>query len=183
MGERLIQFLAVLLHDGLQVVLAQVQFVGSLHVGINQSVELLTLLYDEALADQRHIAQLVLNLLGVDVLAVGAQEHCLAASLDEDVAFCIHDAEVARVVPTVLVDGCLRGLGVLEVAQHDVGTLGQDFACHVLRVTAVDAYLHVLGGLSATGLLEVLPVLVGDDGSTLRGTIAHRVVETYILEQ
>ena len=77
----------------------------------------------------------------------------------------------------------LGGLGILVVAQQDVGTLGEDLARHVGRVAAVDAHLLVVGGLSARSLGEGLPVAVADDGATLRGTVAHGIGEANLAQK
>ena len=48
-----------------------------------------THLDDDALVDHHHRVELVFDLLGIDVLSVGAEEHVLDASADEEM--CIRD--------------------------------------------------------------------------------------------
>ena len=84
-----------------------------------------------------------------------------------------HRSQVARVIPSVLVDGLARGLLVLVVAQHHVHA-----ACHylALRVHGVGRqylHLHVVDGGSARTGLEVVIVAIRDERCTLGSAVAH----------
>ena len=140
-------------------------------------------LHDDALCDQRHGVQLILYLLRVDVLSVGTEQHVLRAAVDIDIAVFIHGAEVAGVIPPVLVEGLACCLLVLVVAQHDVQALGQDFAWDGGWVWRVNLHLHVLHGTSAGARGKGVPVAVADDGSTLRSSVAHGVWEVDAFEE
>ena len=151
-GQLFVQLGTVLLHDVADVVVVETHVLGFVVVGIDESDELVVTLHDDTLYDHGHGVELVLNLLGIDVLAVGAEEHVLAASVDIDVAVVVHGAQVAGMVPAVLVEGLGSGFGVFIIAQHDVGAFGQYLAGDVGGVGAVDFHFHVVGGLSAGAL-------------------------------
>ncbi len=86
-------------------------------------------------------------------------------------------------IPAIGIDGVTGSLLVLVVAQHDIGTLCQDFSRDVLRIATVDANRHVESRLTAGAGNEVLIVLVADDGGALRGTIAHGVSEPHVVQE
>ena len=65
-----VKLLAVLLHNIVQVLIAKSHRFGFVIVGMNQSDESFTLLYDKAFADHCHGIELIFNLLGIDVLTV-----------------------------------------------------------------------------------------------------------------
>ena len=150
---------------------------------MNQSNELVALLYNHAFRYQSQRVELILNLLRVDILTVCAEQHVLATTLDEDVAVTIHGSEVACMIPSVLVDGLLGSFLILIVTQHYVRTLGKDFAWYILWIRTVNANHHVEGSLTARARYEVLVILVADDRRTLCGTITHCISETYAMQE
>ena len=68
-----------------------------------------------------------LDLGRVDVEAA-AHVHVLQPVGDGDVAGAVHDPDVTGVQPAVDVDGLVGGLGVVEVAPHDVVAAHHDLA-------------------------------------------------------
>ena len=156
---------------------------GFIIVRMNQRIEFFVSLNDDALADVGVGVEFVFDFLGIDVLTGSAEEHVLAASADEEIAFGIHETEVARVIPSLAVKRSGGGFGIFEIAEHGVHASREDFAGNVLRVCAVHLHLHARRGFSARALTEMMPVFVGDDGSTLGGTVADRIVESDFLQQ
>ena len=122
-GHHLVELLAVLLHHALEVFVVEAQELRLVVVGMDEAHEFVAPLHNDALADEGQRVELVLDLLGIDVLAVGSEEHVLGSAVDIDIAVGVHRAEVARVEPSLGVDRRLGGLGILVVAQQDVGTL------------------------------------------------------------
>ena len=139
---------------------------------MDEGHEFLVALHDDGFADEGHRVELVLNLLRVDVLAVGTEEHILDAALDEDMALGSHDAEVAGVVPAFGVDGFTRGFLVLVVSEHQVGAAGDNLAGHEPGIMAEDLHFHAVDGDAHGGRHEVLMVAIGDERRTLGGAIA-----------
>ena len=150
---------------------------------MNQSNELVALLYNHAFRYQGQRVELILNLLRVDILTVCAEQHVLATTLDEDVAVTIHSSEIACMIPSVLVNGLLGSFLILIVTQHYVRTLGKDFARYILRIRTIDADHHVEGSLTARARYEVFVILVADDRGTFCCAISHGIFETYAMEE
>ena len=94
-----------------------------------------------------------------------------------------HGAEVAGVIPSVMVEGFLGGILVLVVAEHDIGAACHNLAWYVLGVAAQDFHFHVAYGSAATAGLEVVPVAESDERGTLRGTITGGDGEVDALEE
>ena len=76
-----VQLLAVLFHDGFDIAFVEVQILGLVVVWEHQSYQLRVSLHDHALHHHCHRVQLVLNLLGVDVLSVRSKQHVLRTSV------------------------------------------------------------------------------------------------------
>ena len=86
-------------------------------------------------------------------------------------------------VPAFAVNRLCRYLGVLVVAQHDVGTASPDFAHFIVRVVAVDFDFHAGGG-HATGTRTVhFPVGIGNNRGALCGTITNGEIEANLVEE
>ena len=172
-GQETVELLAVFLHHVAEVADGEAKLLGSVHVGMDEAHELVVALDDDALVDHHHRVELVFDLLGIDVLSVGAEKHVLDASADEDVALTVDGGEVAGVKPSVLVEHGVAGLGILVVAQHDVRAAREDLARHVGWVGTGDAYLHVVHHPSAGAAHEVAVVAVGDERGRLGRAVAH----------
>ena len=178
-----IESLAVLLHEVLQLGGAQSHGLGLFVVGVDKGHELVAPLHHHALCHHGERGELVLKLLGIDVLAVGAEEHVLDAATDEDVALGIHGAKVAGVVPSVGIEDGGGGFRILVVAEHDVWAPGHYLAGYGGGVVAEDAHLLVDGGTAAAAGHEALVVCIADDGGALGGAVAHGVAEAYLVEE
>lgn len=87
-----------------------------------------------------------LDLLRVDILAVRAENHALAAALDEDIAVSVNDSQVTGLQKTVSGEGGRGRFRILVITQTDVSSLRLDFADHVLRVIGVNAYRSAIHG-------------------------------------
>src|SRR5713101_1143899 len=72
--------------------------------------------------------QHVLDVLGVDLRAVGEDDHVLLPSVQPQQAVLVERAEIARVVPAVTIEDRARRLLVLPVALEHVGTPREDLA-------------------------------------------------------
>jgi hypothetical protein len=79
------------------------------------------------LLDVRTVFVEILDLVGIDVLAVGVDDDVLAAPDDVEVALFVEAAEVAGVEPAIA-DGVRGGLFVLPVPRHHVLAAGDDLA-------------------------------------------------------
>ena len=86
-------------------------------------------------------------------------------------------------IPAIVVDGLCCCLRILVVAQHHIGTLGEDFSRNILWVWRINLHLHVVGSLSAGTLCEGVPVAIADDGCALSSTVAHSIGEFDALEE
>ena len=117
------------------------------------------------------------HFLRIDVLPVGGENHALGATLDEDVAVLVHNAQVARAQEAVVGEGVRGGLGILEVADGDVLALRLDFTSDVLGIFGVDADGGAVHGLSAGTGHVFGPVLVGEQRTGLGHAVAHQVGE------
>ena len=150
-------------------------------VGVAQGHQVAAPLYDQALVDVGHVAELCLDFLGVDVLAVGGEYHGLVSAPDVDCAVGggAEPSHVAGVEPSVGVEGCGGGLGVLVVALHHVETAHDDFALGVAVAQGQgrighDACLHdALEGSACRAWLEAPPGRVADEWAALGHAEAH----------
>ena len=140
---------------------------------MHQCHELVVLLEYDALVHHRHGVELVFYLLWIDVLSVRAQQHVLASSSYEEVAFRVHRCQVACVEPSVFIDYGIRSLLVLVVALHHVDATANQFAGHVFRVIAQNLHLHVLHGSAAASCHIVVLMGEGDEWSGFGGSVAH----------
>ena len=123
-----------------------------------------------------------LKLFRIDILSIGREYHALGAALDEDVAFLVHNSEVSGAQESVFGECGSGGLLILVVTNGDVGTLGLNFACDVLRVVGVYAGLDAVDGFAAGARLVFAPILVGQQRSGFGHTVTHCVVKPYLLE-
>ena len=135
--------------------------------------QLLLAAYDEGFGDGGVVVEEGFYLLGVDVLAVGGQDHELAAPLDEDVAILVYDAQVAGVEPSVLGKGVAGGLFVLEIACRDVHSSYLQLAWGMAWVIGRHTYLHPVHDLAAGAGHELVRCLVSDEGAAFRHSIAY----------
>ena len=78
------------------------------------------------------------DFLRVDVLAVRAEYHALAASSDEDVAMRVDYAKVAGLEESVLGKCGFGSFFILEITDADILAFRLDFARNVLRVFGID---------------------------------------------
>ena len=171
-GYELIDVDSVQLHDVADVILRESQLACLVVVGVYQGDQLAGLaLDDDALLNHEHVVQTVLNLFGIDVLAVGAEEHVLLAALDVQVAIGVDDTIVARVIPSVSVERLGSSLRVLEIAQHGVGATREYLAGNVRRVAAVYANLHACHLAAARAGMTLLVEEHGDERSALGGSV------------
>ena len=85
-------------------------------------------MHDERLGDVGQGAEDAFDLLGVDVLTVGAKDHCLAAAADEDESVTVDHAQIARLKPSVGRHGGGRSVRILVVTKHDVHAAHLDLA-------------------------------------------------------
>ena len=115
-----------------------------------------------------------LDVLRVDLLAVGEGEHVLLAAAEDEEPVRGELAEVAGVVPALGVDRGRRGLRVAPVAGEAAGAAGQDLA--VLGEADLDA-----GDRLADGLHPV-PIRPGerDDRPHLRRPVALEDVDPHL---
>src|SRR3954451_12063006 len=65
---------------------------------------------DRNLTDSRMSEEELLQFARIDVLAA-SDDHVFEAALDRAVATLVHRAQIARVQPSIAVDGAVRGLG------------------------------------------------------------------------
>ena len=100
-GQLGIELRAVLLHDHRHFFLRKGYLLHIVGVRIDEGYEVFAILQYEAFAYDWHGVQLVLNLLGVDVLPVGTEQHVFDAPLDEEMAIRGERAEVARMEPSL----------------------------------------------------------------------------------
>ena len=101
---------------------------AGLVIGEYQSHQFAVTLYNQHLRYQRKIHIHILNLLRIDVLTRGTQDHILAATLDIDVALLVDCTQVTGVEPAFGVDDIACGIGILVVTQHHVVTLYKQFS-------------------------------------------------------
>ena len=148
-------------------------------VRINQSDEFLVLLYDDTFRYVWQIVQFIFDFFGVDVLSAGAEQQVLAASLDGDIAFGVHQGEVACVQPAVFVDHCFCRFVVLVISQHHVRAFADDFANDIFRIGRQYPYVHTRRGFSARTRLESCPVFVADDRTAFCHAVAYCIREVY----
>ena len=179
----LVEFLAVLLHHALDVALVESHCLSLFEVGEDETHEFVATLHDKTLAHHSHRVEFVLNLLGINVLPVGAEQHVLYASADEDVSVCRHGGEVAGVIPSFGIESLACGFLVLVVAEHDVGASCHNLAGDILGVGTEYLHLHVAYGSAARAGLEVVPVAIGDERGALGGSISGGDGEVDALEE
>ena len=148
-GQDVVQLLTVLLHHLGYLLIGHAGLHSLVKVGIYQSYQLIGLRDYHRLVYKVHVVQMVLNLLGVDVLARRTKNHALAAALNEYVAVLVHYTQVAGVHPAFGVDGLLGQFLVLVITQHHVGTAADYLAGNVLGIGTQYLDLHVGHGLAA----------------------------------
>ena len=166
-----VQILAVLLHHGLQFLRPEVD--NLVLVGIYQRHEFVVRLHYQALANHWHGVEFVFNLLGIDILSAGTQQHVFDTSANVNVLVGIHGAQVAGVIPSVLVQDLTGGLFVVIITQHHVQAACHYLTGNVFRVIAQYLHFHIVDGTATRAGSKLLPVAVTDQRRTLRGTIAH----------
>ena len=100
-----------------------------------------------------------------DVLSIGVDEDLLLAIRDLQEAFRVDHPDIARVKPAVRVDGLSRGLGLVQVALHDVRPAREDLAVgRDLRLDAGEDLSH--GSETPSG-----GTVQGDHGARLRQSV------------
>ena len=82
--------------------LIEVILLDGVLVEIDECHDLAAAVHNYALSNVRLVVDDGFELLRVNVLAVCTQDHALAATLDEDVAVLVHDAEVSSAEESVL---------------------------------------------------------------------------------
>ena len=75
-------------------------------------------------------------------------------------------------IPSFIIESLLGSLFVLEITEHHVHTSCQYFTWNLVWVGRVNLNLHIHNGLSARARHMIVPVVVGNDRSTLSCTIA-----------
>ena len=140
-------------------------------------------LYYYAFADERHIIELVLNFLRIDVLSVGSEEHVLDTSFDIYVSAWFHCGEISGVKPSVFVNNCVCGFLVFVVAEHHVHALGDEFARHVGWIRAYNLRLHVVNNWSARRYFVFVVVGKGDERCGLGGAVADGDGHSHAVEE
>ena len=140
-------------------------------VGIDQRGETAIFLDYKGVDHIRDIVDDRFQLLRIDVLAIGTEDHTLGTSAKEQVAILVDHAHVAGAEPSVLSERLLRCLFILEIAEEDIVSLDLDFAGDVLRILGIDPY-HTTGNRLAAGAkLALVPLSVSDQ----RGAFGHTV--------
>ena len=137
---------------------------------------------DYALGHVRQVVEALLYLLGVDVLAAGAQNHILVAAADKEVVLAVHGADVAGVHPSVLHHG-IGGLGVFVIALHHVVAAHPQQAGDIGGVVRVDAGLHTVDDASARALLLRVPLAVRNQRAALGHAVADGEGEAYLYQE
>ena len=115
--------------------------------------------------------QLVLDLLGVDVLAVREDDEVLLAAGDVEDVVLVQLAIVAGAEVAVVVEGVLGGSLVLVVAQHDVRASDADLALAVLVGVANHDGVDIEHGAD-TAPHHAAAAVDGDDGRALGDAVA-----------
>lgn len=72
-------------------------------------------------------AERTFDVIGIDVLAVGSDDHFFAASDDGELPALVEATEVSGVKPSVGVEHARGGFGIIRVAGHHVGAAREDF--------------------------------------------------------
>src|SRR5688572_28638318 len=121
--------------------------------------------------DARISGQGVLDVLRVHLRAVGEDDHVLLAAAQPQEAIVVVRTEVARVIPTVLVEDGARGLLVLPIALEDVGATREHLA--VLGDLHLDARQRRADGAKAVQIDAV----EGQGGGSLRRPVALEHVD------
>ena len=152
---------------------------GGVHllvVGIHQGHQASVALDHQALRYVRHIVELGLDFLGVDILAVGREYHGLvaAAYIYGASVGASHAAHVAGVEPAVGVEGGLGGLGIFVVSLHDILAAHDYLALAGRGIVGHDARLHHRQGAPGRARLKLAPGSVADERATLGHAVAHR---------
>ena len=181
--ELFIKIYLIQLHDVADVLFRKIQLLCFLVVRMNQSLQAVVTLYDDALANHQHRVELVFYLFRIDVLAVGAEKHVLFAAFDEDVALGVDNAKVACMIPAFGIEGFFSGLSILVIAQHDVLASCQYLTRDVLRIATVNLNFHIDNSSAARAGSEGLPIGEGDDGCALSSSIAYADGEVEAVEE
>ena len=144
-------------------------------VHIDQSDKLLIALYKHTLVSQRVAENHILYLFRIHILTIRTKQHILLTSAYEDESFAIDSHQVARMEPTVSINGLSCRFWVLVVACHHVGSSYQQFAWVVLRIVACHLHLHSGYNLSARTDFAVCMTNIANQRSTLRHAVARSI--------
>ena len=150
---------------------------------MNQRIELFSFLNDNAFHNERKRVEFVFDFFGINVLSACTEKHILAATTDEEVAFCIENTQISCVIPAFSVERLGCGFRIFVITEHHVGATRQNFTYNASGVGTVDADFHTRSGFTTRTWYEVFPILIGDDGSAFCGTITHGVVEADFVEE
>ena len=136
------------------------------------------------LLDEGHRAQHMLDVVEVDVLAIGGHHDVLGPADEAQPALVVELAHVAGVQPALGIDDLCRGVVVAKVAGHDVGTPGKDLPDAVV-VWVEDLDLHTGNGLAHCAGLSAawLGHRHGEHGARLGEAVAFRQVQPEAGEQ
>ena len=115
---------------------------------MNQRIELFSFLNDNAFHHKGKRVEFVFDFFGINVLSACTEKHIFAATTDIEVAFSIKETQVARVIPTIGINGLGCRFWILVVSQHYVGTTCKDFTNYVCWVGTVNAHFHAGGSLT-----------------------------------
>ncbi len=129
---------------------------------------------DGCVLDPRVLAEDRLDVLRVDLLAVGERQHVLLAAAEGEHPVRRDRPEVAHVVPAVGVDRGGGRLGVLPVAEEAARAAGQDLA------VVGDPDLDARDRLTDRPEDVALRPREGDDGAHLRGAVALQDVDAHV---
>src|ERR1019366_3359540 len=127
---------------------------------------------DRELVDVRHRSEAALDVVGVDVLAVGRDDHVLDAPEDLQPALLVDATDVARVQPALGVDRLAGGAGI-GVPDHHVGAARDDLT-HAPVVGVVDAQLDARDRLADAGFEARAGPGHGEDRSRLGQAVPLR---------
>src|SRR5208337_352941 len=120
---------------------------------------------DHGVEDVRAGLEDVFDGLRSDEFSGGGFEQVFLAVGDKEVVVLVEIPDVAGLEPTVVGEHIASGFGRFEIALHDAGTLGEDFA------VIGDADLYV--GDGAAGAADtVFRIVGGEDGRGFRQTVA-----------
>lgn len=180
-----VEFCEVVLHDFGQRLFVDALVLCLLVVGDHQGAEPAVAHVDhERFEDHVHVVEFVLDLLGVDVLAVAREDHRLRAAADVERAVGVHGSHVARVEPALGVEDFVRIFFVFVVTLHDVFAAHEDFARRMFRVGRIDPHLEQIPevGAARSGL-ELVVGGEADKGRAFGHAVADRDREPDLHEE